>query len=287
PSNCCGILELCFDAAQRGFWEDLAAIRAQQGYTLELIEQPQLAERHPYLNSERVEFAIASQQDLQVQPIPLTQALVAAAQQQGVKFIWSTAVQDLEVDGEAEPNCCAVITPQQVIETDWLILTGGLGTTALTQTLQKPVQLMPVLGQAIRVRLPQAFQGEQQIPVLTANDVHVAPLGKQPDGAHDYWLGATVEFPNACGDLPEQPNLLAQIKQDAIAFCPGLQAATVIETWSGLRPRPVNRAAPIIEWLPSYDNVLVASGHYRNGVLLAPATAHLVQQMLTERLQCS
>jgi glycine oxidase len=48
----------------------------------------------------------------------------------------------------------------------------------------------------------------------------------------------------------------------------------------GLRPRPSERAAPVIEQLPGYQNVLIATGHYRNGVLLAPITAKKIQAFL-------
>ena len=69
--------------------------------------------------------------------------------------------------------------------------------------------------------------------------------------------------------------------QDAIAFCPELKNATIIKTWSGKRPRPEGIPAPIINNLSGYDNVLLATAHYRNGVLLAPATALEVTKMLT------
>jgi glycine oxidase len=44
--------------------------------------------------------------------------------------------------------------------------------------------------------------------------------------------------------------------------------------------RPVGRPAPVVERLVGYQNVIVATGHYRNGVLLAPATARMVQELL-------
>ena len=66
---------------------------------------------------------------------------------------------------------------------------------------------------------------------------------------------------------------LEKLKTDAIAFCPALADAIVLGTWWGLRPRPEGQSAPIIGKLQGFDNVLLATGHYRNGVLLAPATA--------------
>ncbi len=68
--------------------------------------------------------------------------------------------------------------------------------------------------------------------------------------------------------------------QQAIALCPALAEASIVRTWSGLRPRPEGRPAPIIDRLPGFSNVLLATGHYRNGVLLAPATAQMIRQMI-------
>ena len=53
-----------------------------------------------------------------------------------------------------------------------------------------------------------------------------------------------------------------------------LRSASVIEHWSGLRARPEERPAPLLELLE--PGLILASGHYRNGVLLTPATAEWV-----------
>ena len=76
------------------------------------------------------------------------------------------------------------------------------------------------------------------------------------------------------------PEKLEVVMKQAIAFCPALAEATIIKTWSGLRPRPEGRPAPIIGHLQGFSNVLLATGHYRNGVLLAPATAQAIRQII-------
>jgi glycine/D-amino acid oxidase-like deaminating enzyme len=93
-------------------------------------------------------------------------------------------------------------------------------------------------------------------------------------------VGATVEFPVGEDDVLPSKELLELVKQQAIAFCPELASAKILRSWSGLRPRPEGRPAPIIEKLASYTNIILATGHYRNGVLLAPATASAVQNMI-------
>ena len=59
-----------------------------------------------------------------------------------------------------------------------------------------------------------------------------------------------------------------------------LREADVIEQWSGLRARPVDRPAPLLEVLE--PGLILATGHYRNGVLLTPATAEWVESCLHE-----
>jgi hypothetical protein len=70
------------------------------------------------------------------------------------------------------------------------------------------------------------------------------------------------------------------VTQKAIAFCPALARGEIVNSWFGLRPRPDHRPAPIIENLTGYNNVILATGHYRNGVMLAPATAMAIVEML-------
>ncbi|MFN5696943.1 MAG: FAD-dependent oxidoreductase, partial [Cyanobacteriota bacterium] len=53
-----------------------------------------------------------------------------------------------------------------------------------------------------------------------------------------------------------------------------LRQARIRRHWQGLRPRPIGRPAPLLERLA--PGLLLASGHYRNGILLAPATAEWI-----------
>lgn len=273
-----GILRLCFDGEPLERWHHLVEIRQSQGWRLEMLDRAQLAAAYPHLNLERITAAIYSPDDRQVDPTALTQALVVAAAQKGVTFQFDTAV--VGVEPCVQPSETAVQHCQQVQTTggklaiDWLVIAAGLGSTPLTASLQQPVDLRPVLGQAIHVRLSEPLSSQLQ-PVITGEDVHIVPLG-----GSDYWVGATVEFPIGSSPSPPDTVALNTVMQQAIAFCPALADATIVRAWSGLRPRPEGRPAPIVEYLPGYSNVLLATGHYRNGVLLAPATAEKIRQLI-------
>jgi glycine/D-amino acid oxidase-like deaminating enzyme len=120
--------------------------------------------------------------------------------------------------------------------------------------------------------------------VISGHDIHLIPQ-QQADNqpSYDYWIGATVEFPDAAD--PHRPMIadaaqLAQTLQQAIGFCPALTQGKIICQWQGIRPRPEGRSAPVIELGWQYQNLALATGHYRNGVLLAPATAIAIRQWL-------
>jgi glycine oxidase len=274
-----GILSLCFEAEALPRWQSLQAIRQGQGYRLELWSPAQMLERCPFLNVKGAVVGVYSPQDIQVNPTELTQALVTVATQRGVSFHIGEAVVGFETASVGELSACHhVCTPSQTFAADWVMLASGLGTTPLTTSLQQPTILGPVLGQGLRLHLPQPLGHSSFQPVINGSDIHLVPLG-----GSDYWIGATVEFP-AHPETPEvalaeflayppDPNLLDEVLQGAIAYCPALAQGAITDRWFGLRPRPQGQAAPILQPLTGYQNVMLATGHYRNGVLLAPATA--------------
>ncbi len=270
-----GILRLCYVGDDLALWQQLADLRQQQGLALHLWDRAELAVNYPQLNLESVIGAVYAPSDRQVDPTAVTLALVAAAQQQGVAFHFDAPVTQAITIAD---RCIQVLTATGAEwATDWLVIAAGLGSTALTTTLQQPVAIHPVLGQAARIRLPTPLGNPAPHPVITGADVHLIPLG-----ATDYWVGATVEMPNDLAAPIANEAAWAEVWQRAIALCPVLTQAMILQRWAGLRPRPQGRPAPVIEHLPGYRNVILASGHYRNGVLLAPATAERVSALIQE-----
>jgi glycine oxidase len=66
----------------------------------------------------------------------------------------------------------------------------------------------------------------------------------------------------------------------AVKVVPVLAQAEFIESWSGLRPATLDEL-PILGSAPRQPRYFLATGHYRNGILLAPATAQVMAQLLT------
>ncbi|PAX52519.1 NAD(P)/FAD-dependent oxidoreductase [Brunnivagina elsteri] len=280
PCNRQGILSLCLDGDDLSIWENLAKVRHSQGWQLEVWDRSQLKQVCPQLNIEKFIGAVYSPQDRQIDPTTLTLALVDAAILNGVNFKFGVEVSGL-IPSPSEGEKIEIETSDGKITADRVIIAAGLGSTALTSQLQQKVDIRPVLGQAIHFHVGHALGNQEFQPMLTGNDVHIVPCGAGIIPTTDYWVGATVEFPNAEGNsLPPDAELLETIKQQAISYCPELANATITRTWSGFRPRPENRPAPIIEKLPGFSHILLATAHYRNGVLLAPATAIAIREMI-------
>jgi len=279
PYNRQGIVGLCFPSDDFERWESLVEIRRNQGWNLEIWDLHQLQKFCPQVsNNNSINGAIYSPQDYQINPTALTMALVDAARHNGVEFNFG-----VNVLGAAPPlsgisqTCDAIETSQGRIPVDYLIVAAGLGSSPLTAQFQQFVDIRPVLGQALQLRLGHPLGNPDFQPVITGNDVNIIPVENG-----DYLVGATLEFPpEGTREIPSQPELLQEVLEQAITFCPELATATTIYSWSGLRPRPEGKPAPIIERLPGFTNVLLATGHYRNGILLAPATAIAIREMMT------
>ncbi|HEY9825883.1 MAG TPA: FAD-dependent oxidoreductase [Stenomitos sp.] len=281
PFNCGGIIHLCFDESEFAHWETVQAKRLSQGFTLQRWTRAHLVENYPELEDAHIVGgceaigAIYSPQDRQVDPVALTQALIQGAKQQGAQIQFEQQVSGFRLGQDSPATISHVEIAGERIPADWVILASGLGTTPLTQSLSQPITLQPVLGQALHLRTSASLP--PKCPVINGADVHLVPLAQ-----HELWVGATVEFPDANPTIPLEPSpdAFAALMEQAIALWPDLEGAECLRSWQGLRPRPCDRAAPVIERLSGYSNVLVASGHYRNGILLAPVTAQRVQALL-------
>ncbi len=265
PWNQQGILQLGFAEANLAKWQTLVELRQQQGWQLEFWSPEQVIAHCPQVCSAGLTAALYSPQDYQVDPTALTLALVEAAQHQGASFQFDVEVQRLSPKDKLQ-------TSAGELQADWIVIAAGLGSMSLLPS--EAITLAPVLGQAVRVQTAEPLGMPEFQPVITGHDIHLVPLGNC-----EYWVGATVEFdPAENAPISER---LAEVWRGAVALWPELATATRLASWSGLRPRPVDRPAPIVEPLPGYAQVLLATGHYRNGVLLAPATAQMVRDLIT------
>lgn len=142
----------------------------------------------------------------------------------------------------------------------------------------RPV-ITPRKGQMLRVKLPAALELRE---VHRSSSIYVVPRshGLQAGTA---LIGATEE--DAGFDTRTSAADLDQLRQRAAALVPALGDSTAtpqVEAWAGLRPAAADRL-PLIGRLPGSRHQWMAAGHYRNGILLAPATAVSLADLLEGR----
>jgi glycine oxidase len=140
----------------------------------------------------------------------------------------------------------------------------------MTRWLGATLPVYPVRGQILALRcLPS--------PVRHVVYAHAGYLVPRVDG--EVLVGATAEH-EAGYDTRPTAGGMAQLLNAAIGLVPALASAPFDRVWAGLRPG-CRDSLPILGPLPGYDNVQLAAGHFRNGVLLAPITGEILADVLT------
>jgi glycine oxidase len=205
----------------------------------------------------------------------LVEGLAAAATARGVEFV--TAHVD-EIRG-GEP--ARTVTPDGVIESDVVVLAAGSwssqlappdadGSPATAYASVRPSPVKPIRGQLLDLRMPSRAASH----VLWGTDCYIVPWR---DGT--VLVGATVE------DVGFDENAtvagVQQLSAAAVRMMPVLKEAVFSEVRVGLRPATADEL-PVIGSSSMMPGIVYATGHYRNGVLLAPLTALLVADLVME-----
>jgi glycine oxidase len=136
----------------------------------------------------------------------------------------------------------------------------------LDQRVRIPIE--PVRGQILSLEAPEP-------PLRTI--VFGGGVYLVPKRDHSIVVGATQE--RAGFDSRVTAEGVAQLLAAAPALVPGLARSTFLSAWAGLRPATPDRL-PLLGTLPGVPGLVIAAGHFRNGVLLAPITARLVADLV-------
>lgn len=253
--------------------ERLAADRARLGIPLRRLGPGELEGLRPALPGQPL-GGLLSLEDGQLDPGPVLEALLQEARKAGANAVAAAAVALERGDspggwqgrGDGRGRRWRLhLASGATLEADWLVLALGLGTTNLLAGLGHALPLQPVLGQALELEL--AADPHWTWPgAVVWRGVNLVPRPDLGTGGRRLWLGATLEPGDRAG-----ASALAELRQLGGEAPPWLREATVVRHWQGLRVQPVGQPAPVLA--EPEPGLLVAGGHYRNGVLLAPVSA--------------
>lgn len=164
-----------------------------------------------------------------------------------------------------------VQTGQGELRAARVVLAAGAWSGELLATLGLKLPVEPVKGQMILFKCAEDFlpsmvlaKGRYAIP---RRDGHVL-------------VGSTLE--HAGFDKTPTEQALASLKASAIELLPALADAQVVGHWAGLRPGSPE-GIPFIGEVPGYDGLWLNCGHYRNGLVLAPASCQLLADLMLGR----
>ncbi len=262
PYQRAGILCLYDDRKAAGQWQALIPLRQAQGFAPQWLDADALQARFPAV---RACGGLLSPDDRAIDPQRLVDGLIRASE-----LLGATCDRDRPVTRLAD-----LVDPAAL--DDWLVVAAGTGSNALLAPYVRLPEgeslLQPVGGQALRLRSPDLdLAAVVHAESGDGTDVNLVPLGND-----EYWLGATVEFDPK--ELPRAENV-TWLRDRARAFLPNIARAEVLQTWAGYRPRPKHQRAPVLGFVPGLPRCLVATGHYRNGILLAPVTAQITADLI-------
>lgn len=199
-------------------------------------------------------------EDAQVDNRTLTQSLRMAAEQLGVNLPEGIAA---EAFGQKNRRIVSVKTASGDWQAEQYVLAGGAWSNQLL-----PLPVRPKKGQMLSVRVPLAAIYELPLQrILYGSEIYIVP---RQDGR--LIIGATSED---VGFTPHNtPAGMQKLLERAIRLYPALEQWAVEEFWWGFRPATPDEL-PILGSSPC-ENLTLATGHYRNGILLAPITASLL-----------
>jgi glycine oxidase len=206
-------------------------------------------------------------------PRELAAALLAAVQTTSIDLRPHTAVHQVR----SHPDHVEVHTPTTSLDSSQFVDCTGAWANSFPPRAELGVT--PRKGQMLAVALPPSLPLNM---VVRTSNIYIVPRTRG-EHAGCALIGATVE--DVGFDKTVHSADIAALQALAANLLPSLANATVLDSWAGLRPGSPD-GLPLLGRLPEatalHSRRLLATGHFRNGLLLAPATARLMAQLLLE-----
>jgi glycine oxidase len=265
-----GTLQVGFDADDQRALNELHAFRVELGLPVERLTPGQARRREPALTP-RLRGAVLVPTDHAVNARQLRVALLAAATAAGVRVIDATVAAVVVDRGRATG---VRLVTGHVIDGDSVVLALGAWSGCQPSVPELPVR--PVKGQILRLRGADGLLTGTVRALVRGRSVYLVPVGTA-----EMIVGATVE--ELGFDSAPTAGGVYGLLRDAIEVVPGITELELAETIVRFRPGTPDNApllGPIGPGGPA--GLVLATGHYRNGVLLTPVTGDAIAAYLAD-----
>ena len=242
----------------------LASRRLDRGFSAEVLTPEAVWELEPAI-SKSVVGGVRFPHDAQVRNPKLVRALAKGAALLGTEFLFGNPVTAFLREGE---RIAGVEVNGERVYGDTFVIASGCWSGTIAAQLGGALPMEPARGQMVLAEaMPPILRH-----VIDGLGVYLVP---RSDGK--ILIGATVEFVGY--DKRTTLEGTRQMIEAGIGLMPSLGEKSFVQTWAGLRPYA--KGGPYIGGLPGFDNVFVAAGHFKNGILLAPITGTLICELIT------
>ena len=266
-----GTVYLGFTDSDEAHCEERYLWQSRAGYQIEKLTCREVRAVEPCVNAS-VRTALLFPRDVQVENRRLVSALANAVKKLGVAILTHTRSHDIHVDRN---RVIGVQTSNGFVSCNTVVVSAGCWTGALRLTNRdgQPVRtttlnIEPVRGQMV------CLEAKPQV----SRHVIYSPRGYIVPRRDGRLLAGSTSEPgvsvkqNTAGGL-------RSILDNAMQITPEIGRLPVVDVWSGLRPKAAD-GLPVLGPCDEIDGLHYATGHYRNGILLAPITGELIVQAI-------
>ncbi len=255
-----GMYKVALTDEEENRFKHVIELQTRTGEQAKWISREEVRRREPALSS-AIRGAMYIEKDGQVAAPQITLGFLKAAAVLGVEIREFTEVSAFHFDNG---KIAGVRTSGGSFESDKVILTGGAWSESLLPDSEIPFNTYPVKGECFSVLAHR--------PLLTGTIFsHSCYLVPKKGGR--LLVGATVR-PNTF-DQTVTVGGISYLMEQAKKLVPEIIHAEWEKAWAGIRPQ-TSDGLPYLGEHPAYEGLFVATGHFRNGILLSPITGELI-----------
>lgn len=258
-----GVLCLIRNDADEKKYRKLYELRQEQAHPVTWLTAEALRQTEPALTPD-LRGAVHFSSDHHLHNGKLAAAWALAAEKCGAQLRTGMTATEIRRTGG---HVHAVRIGDEWVEAGTVVIATGSWSRQVGELFGITIPVEPAKGQMLAVRTSQLNH------VISCDEHYLVP---RKNG--EVLMGSSVEYVGHTKDVTL--DMVQAFIDRSEALVPGISKAPLSRFWAGLRPYSPTRR-PILCRAPDIDNVVLATGHHRNGIVLAPITGKLIYELIT------